>query len=158
MDHIVYSTTGAIHLVFSIAAMIFGAAVLALTKGTVLHKRLGYAYSVSMLGCIVTSFMIYRLFNGWGIFHYMAVVSTVSLIGGMIPAILRKPKDGWLPLHYNFMYWSVVGLYAAFISEVMTRAPWADMRYFGIAMFIFFGIATWYARKLNVSMMKDELS
>jgi len=144
---IIYSTTGLVHLIFSISAMITGALILFMVKGTEIHKKIGYAYTVSMLGCIITSFMIYRLFSGWGLFHYLSVVSAVSLIGGMIPAIIRKPKVSWIYLHFSFMYWSVVGLYAAFISEVFTRMPNANMTLFSVVLFVFFGLSTFYFRK-----------
>jgi len=59
-------------------AMIFGAMIIFSPKGTTKHKKIGYAYTVMMIGCIATAFMIYRLFDGWGMFHYMAIVSTVT--------------------------------------------------------------------------------
>lgn len=70
----------------------------------------------------ITSFMIYRLFGGFGIFHIAALVSIITLLGVMIPAFLRKP-DGWVILHFSFIYWSVLGLYVAFLSEIVTRVP-----------------------------------
>lgn len=127
MDSIVYSITGLIHLIFSIVALILGAMVIFSNKGTDRHKKIGYAYAISMVVCIATAFMIYRLFNGWGIFHYMAVISAMSLIFGLVPAILRRPVNSWMGLHFGFMYWSVVGLYAAFISETITRTRITDM-------------------------------
>ena len=142
MDSIVYSPVGLIHLIFSILAMIFGAWVIFNRKGSKRHKQVGYAYAISMIGVIVTAFMIYRLFKGWGIFHYMAVVSSVTLILGMLPAMLRKPKDNWAGLHIGFMYWSVVGLYAAFISEVLTRAPWSNMKLFLVILMSFFALCS----------------
>lgn len=148
---IVFSTTGLIHLIFSIIAMITGALILILKKGTATHKKIGYFYTLSMVGCLVTAFMIYRLFSGWGLFHYFAVVSTVSLIGGMVPALRRKPKKDWVVIHFSFMYWSVVGLYAAFISEVFTRAPNANMKMFSVVMFLFFGCCTFcFTKKKKV--------
>ena len=59
----------------------------------------------------------------------------------MIPAILRKPKT-WFNWHFNLMYWSVMGLYAAFVAEIFTRIP--NMRFFwmvGVATFIVMLIA-----------------
>ena len=75
-----------------------------------------------MLGVLVTAFMIYRLFRGFGIFHWMAIVSAITLLGGMIPILLKRPKS-YVSLHFNFMYWSVIGLYAAFVSETLVRIP-----------------------------------
>ena len=149
LSSIIHSNTGLIHLVFSIIAMITGGLVIGMKKGTTLHKRIGYIYSVSMIGLLMTAFMIYYLFDAFGIFHYMAVVSTITLIGGIVPAILKKPQERWLSLHYSFMFWSVAGLYAAFISEVLTRMPEQSWTLFMVAMFVFFGIVNifWFKYK-----------
>jgi uncharacterized membrane protein len=138
MRQIVFSEIGLIHLIASILALIFGTLVLVLTKGTKLHKQIGYAYAASMLGVIVTAFMIYRLFGRFGIFHITAIISTISLLGGMIPVVLRKPVNGWLSLHYSFMFWSVIGLYAAFAAETLVRIP--QTPFFGMVGFASFTV------------------
>lgn len=135
MQSLVGDTTGLIHLISSCFALIFGTMILILPKGTKRHKQVGYGYILSMTVLIVTAFMIYRLFNGWGIFHYLTVVSLVSLLGGMVPIWTKWPKNSWQDLHFSFMYWSVMGLYAAFASEIITRVP--DTPFFGML-----GIAT----------------
>ncbi|MBN2732018.1 MAG: hypothetical protein JXR26_06295 [Balneolaceae bacterium] len=122
MENIVHDWMGLIHLVASITALITGTMGLAMKKGTRMHIKIGYGYATSMVMVVVTAFMIYRLFGGWGIFHWAAVVSGITLAGGMVPAILRKPEN-WVVMHFSFMYWSVLGLYAAFLSEVLTRVP-----------------------------------
>lgn len=114
---------GLIHLVASVAALIAGTLVLLATKGTELHRKVGYAYAISMVVLIVTAFMIYRLFGRYGLFHIAAAVSAITLVGGMLPVILRRPRNNWLGYHFSFMYWSVMGLYAAFIAELITRIP-----------------------------------
>jgi hypothetical protein len=114
---------GIIHLVASIFALLFGTWVLVGEKGTRAHRKIGYLYAVSMLLLIATAFMIYRLFGRFGIFHVAAIVSMLTLLGGMIPVILRKPKKLWFGLHFSFMYWSVFGLYAAFVAEMAVRLP-----------------------------------
>ena len=113
-----FSTIGYIHLFFSVIAMITGLMVIFRTKGTQSHKRIGYVYVASMLALNVTSFFIVN-FNGFSIFHFFAIVSLVTIIGGMYPAIKRI--NNWINYHYYFMSWSVVGLYCAFWSEVGTR-------------------------------------
>lgn len=118
----VVSAIGWLHLIASILALIFGTWVLITSKGTRAHRRVGYLYTVSMILLIATAFLIYRLFGRFGLFHVAAVVSAVTLAGGMIPAVLRRPK-GWLGLHFSFMYWSVFGLYAAFVAELAVRLP-----------------------------------
>lgn len=141
MRQIVFSEIGLIHLIVSILALIFGTLVLILEKGTKRHKQIGYAYFVSMLGVIVTAFLIYRLFGRFGIFHITALISLATLLAGMIPAILRKPVNSWFRWHYGFMFWSVIGLYAAFMAESLVRIPQTPFfGMVGIATFLVIGI------------------
>ena len=133
---------GLIHLVVSIFALIFGTWVLVAQKGTETHRKVGYLYAISMVLLIATALMIYRLFGTFGLFHYAAVVSGITLAGGMIPVILRKPKDSWLAFHLSFMYWSVFGLYAAFVAEMATRLPVRTIFDSPKMFFITVGIAT----------------
>ncbi|MEM1406119.1 MAG: DUF2306 domain-containing protein [Bacteroidota bacterium] len=114
------SLTGQIHFLASCLALITGTYILLATKGSQLHKKIGYVYVASMAVLLITAFMIYRLFGGFGIFHIAAIVSTITLAAGMIPVIRRKNKN-WILLHFAWMYWSVMGLYAAFASELITR-------------------------------------
>lgn len=120
--YLVHDWIGLIHLAAAIIALITGTAVLAMQKGTKTHRRMGFVYSGAMVIVVATAFMIYRLFGGWGIFHWAALVSGLTLLGGMVPVMLRKPND-WITLHFSFMYWSVMGLYMAFVSEMLTRIP-----------------------------------
>lgn len=123
MEQLTGDSVGLIHLIASSLAMVTGSLVLTLKKGTKLHKKVGYVYVFSMVILLITAFMIFRLFNGWGVFHYTALLSTVTICLGMIPVLLRKPKGRWKYLHFTFMYWSVMGLYAAFAAEIFTRIP-----------------------------------
>lgn len=93
--------------------------------------------------------MIYRLFGGFGPFHIAAVVSGLTLAGGILPVMLRKP-DGLLAIHFSFMYWSVLGLYAAFVSEVLVRvpqSPFFGMVGFGTGTGMLIGGGWFYYRK-----------
>ena len=47
--------------------------------------------------------------------------SSISILGGIVPVILKHRVKGWLYWHYQFINWSVVGLYAAFWAETLTR-------------------------------------
>jgi len=115
------SYTGLVHLLASCVALVAGMWVLATAKGTVRHRRIGYVYVVAMVVLNVTAMMIYRLFGGFGIFHVLALVSGATLAAGMVPLLLRRPSGvAW---HLSMMYWSVVGVYAAFVAEVLVRLP-----------------------------------
>lgn len=113
--------TGIVHLIASVSALVLGTLVLVMTKGTARHKAVGYAFVISMVVLNATAFAIYRLFGQWGPFHYAAVLSMATLAMGFLPALARIA--GWKHWHVAGMYWSVIGLYAAFVSEVVTRIP-----------------------------------
>jgi uncharacterized membrane protein len=116
-----HSTTGLVHLIAALLAMLTGAIVLLNNKGGLFHKRMGYAYVASMLTLNVTAFMIYHLFGKFGPFHALSIVSLTCIIGGMVPVLFRRQVKSWMHWHYYFMNWSVVGLYAAFWAETFTR-------------------------------------
>lgn len=120
---ITHSWIGQVHLLASIISLILGTLILYLTKGTNLHKQIGYVYTIAMLIVNITAFGIYRLFGGFGPFHITAIISLVSIIGGMLPIYYKSKISGWYFYHMAFMYYSVIGLYAAFLSEIVTRIP-----------------------------------
>jgi hypothetical protein len=49
MEHLVGDAYGLIHLISSIVALVAGALVLIMKKGTIRHKQIGYVYVVSMV-------------------------------------------------------------------------------------------------------------
>jgi len=133
MNSLIHSTTGLIHLLSCLFALVAGTGILILTKGSVMHKRIGYVYCLSMVIVIGTAFGLYHLFGRFGPFHFAALISAATLAAGMIPVLFRTKS--WLSLHLSFMYYSVIGLYAAFASEIIVRIP-------GIAFGPAVGIAT----------------
>lgn len=113
MYNLINNQIGLTHFIASVLALVFGSAVLVMTKGSKIHIRTGYLYGVGMVVLLVTALMLYNLFGKWGIFHYFAVVSSCTLLLGMIPVFLRNQIKNWAYLHFSFMYWSVIGLYGA---------------------------------------------
>lgn len=122
MENIISGTTGLIHFIVAVIALITGVFVLVTTKGNKTHRQVGYVYSVSMLLLNITAFMIYKLYGKFGIFHWFAVISCLTLFAGLYPVLTKKGKN-YLLLHFNFMYWSVVGLYCALMAEIFSRLP-----------------------------------
>jgi len=135
LSFIIQDEIGMIHLISSLIATFFGTLVLVLKKGTQSHIRVGYVYCISMFLLLVSAFMIYRLFGSFGIFHIAALISSLTLLAGMLPIWFKYPRKKWLGYHLSFMYWSVIGLYAAFASETLTRIP--ETPFFGMV-----GVAT----------------
>ena len=121
-NNLIHGNIGLIHTVFASIALIAGTTVLIKQKGSKFHKQIGYIYAASMVVMLITAFMLYNLYGSFGIFHFFAVVSTFTLLAGMMPIIRGKPTN-YISLHWNFMYWSVFGLYAAFVAETLVRIP-----------------------------------
>ncbi len=115
--------TGAVHLLFAIAALASGLFIVLRRKGTRTHRRVGRVYALSMIGLNVTALMIYRLTGTFGPFHVAALVSLLTIVGGVLPALRRRPRGGWIERHAYWMSWSYVGLVAAAASEAATRLP-----------------------------------
>ncbi len=117
------SNTGLIHFIASMFALLLGTLVLFLPKGTLKHKFFGRLYALTMLVVLTTAFMTYRLFGTWGIFHWTAVISSLTLVCGIIPILIKRPTNNYISLHFSFMYWSIMGVYGAFVSETLVRMP-----------------------------------
>ena len=122
-ENFITSNTGLIHFISSLFALLFGTLILMLPKGTAKHKTIGRLYGMTMLVVLVTAFMIYSLFGKWGIFHWTAVISSLTLIAGLLPILTKYPTKYYVSLHFSFMYWSVMGVYGAFVSETLVRMP-----------------------------------
>lgn len=112
---------GTLHLLTAFAAIGCGAVVLRLPKGTRWHRTWGHAYVWSMVGIVVTSFMLYNLTGGITPFHGAAVVAAITVAVGLYTVLARRPKKHWIEAHANWMAWSYVGLMAAFTAESLTR-------------------------------------
>jgi len=138
------SETGLVHFIASMLALVLGTLVLFNNKGTPKHKLLGKLYAVVMFVVLITAFMTYRLFGKWGIFHWSALVSSITLTCGLIPMIAKHRIKNHISLHFSFMYWSVMGVYGAFIAETLVRMPKVAVES-GIPTSVFYnmtGIAT----------------
>jgi len=117
-----HDLTGWIHTITALMALITGSLILAQTKGTSLHKITGRIYGISMLSVCATAFMIYRVHETFGVLHLFSLVSTVTLLLGMLPLYMKGYKNPIIT-HLSWMYWSVIGLYCAFGAEIFTRVP-----------------------------------
>lgn len=122
-ENFITSHTGLLHFIASLFTLIFGTLILVLPKGTVKHKVIGRLYVITMLILLITAFMIYRLFGKWGVFHWTAVISSLTLVAGFLPVLFKRPVNNYISLHFSFMFWSVIGVFGAFVSEILVRIP-----------------------------------
>ncbi|WP_040479509.1 DUF2306 domain-containing protein [Mariniradius saccharolyticus] len=123
MYNFVNSSLGWFHLASSVVAMITGAYVLFTAKGTKTHKNIGYGYVLSMVLVCGSALGIYNLTGRFGMFHILAFVGFATLVAGMLPLLIKGIRKDFRVLHLWFMYYSVLGLYAAFASELSVRVP-----------------------------------
>jgi uncharacterized membrane protein len=117
---------GRFHFAVAIVALLSGAVVLVRRKGTRSHRRAGWLYVVSMLALNTSALMLYQLTGSFTPFHAAALLSLVSVIGGVMAARRRRSFSGWAPAHYFWMSFSYVGLVAAAASETITRVDGID--------------------------------
>tara|TARA_B110001469_G_scaffold126148_1_gene143053 strand:- start:3917 stop:4387 length:471 start_codon:yes stop_codon:yes gene_type:complete len=117
-NNIIHSNTGLFHTIVALLAMVFGTLVILNNKGTKTHKKMGYVYVLCMLFLNISSFFIVN-FGGFSLFHGLAVFSLFTVLGAIIPTLLRVKH--WMYFHFYLMNWSVVGLYCAFWAELGTR-------------------------------------
>jgi uncharacterized membrane protein len=115
------STTGTFHLIFCGGAIVLGAVVLALPKGTRWHRAWGHGYFWCMVGVVGTSFAMYGLTGRVTPFHLAALIAGVTVVNGMLTVLRRQPKGYWIGAHATWMAWSYVGLLAALVAESLTR-------------------------------------
>lgn len=119
--HFLAHPLGFVHLLAAIVALVSGLLVLLRPKGTARHRWLGRGYFVAMITMNGTALLIYELFGRFGPFHWLAVISLVSVLGGFVAARRRAP--GWRHRHAYFMVGSYVGVVAGAVAEVASRVP-----------------------------------
>jgi len=145
-----YSGVSLFHVGGAVLAIAAGMAVLAMPKGTRRHRFTGRAYVAAMITLNVSSLFIFSLTGRFSLFHAFALFSLATVIAGFLAVYRRRPREGWLDMHLQFMTWSYIGLVAAAASEAAVRLPdspfwWAVAL---ASLFVFAVGGLWLARKL----------
>jgi uncharacterized membrane protein len=112
---------GIVHLIFSLLAILFGAVVVMLPKGTRWHRTWGHGYVWTMVGVVATALAMYNLTGRVTPFHFAAAAAGGTLLAGMWTVLRRRPRKAWILVHATWMSWSYVGLLAALVAESLTR-------------------------------------
>jgi uncharacterized membrane protein len=100
------------HVGAAVSALLAGAAVLLLPKGTRTHRVIGTAYVAAIVLVNVAALSLHRE-NTFGVFHALAVASLVTIAVGVSPLLLGKRSPMVLATHAYCMTWSYAGLVAA---------------------------------------------
>ena len=112
---------GTVHFIASLVALLAGAVVLLLPKGTRWHRTWGHAYVWGMVAVVATSFGLWNTTGRFTPFHFFAIVAGLTLGAAMYTVLARRPKGRWLEAHATWMAWSYVGLCAAAMAETLSR-------------------------------------
>jgi uncharacterized membrane protein len=100
------------HVVAASSALVVGAAVLLLPKGTHSHRVIGTVYVLALVLVNVAALSLHRE-NTFGVFHALAVASLVTVAVGLSPLLLGKRSPPAIATHAYCMTWSYAGLVAA---------------------------------------------
>jgi uncharacterized membrane protein len=92
--------------------LLVGAAVLLTPKGSHTHRVIGSIYALVLVVVNAAALLLHRE-NAFGVFHWLAVASLVSLAGGLLSLLLGKRSPPVIATHAYFMTWSYAGLLAA---------------------------------------------
>ncbi len=116
------SNIGLIHTLFAFAAILLGGWVVLSKKGTNKHRILGYTFFAAIVLMNLTALFTQSLYQ-FGPFHWMAIVSLLTVSAGISAPLFLRHKPNWMSLHYELMLWSYVGLIAAMFAEISVRVP-----------------------------------
>jgi len=114
------SSLGAAHVAAALAALVLGALVLLMRKGTPLHRVIGMAYTVAMVVLCIAALLIYRSNGHFGPFHALALLSLATLARGIAAIMARPPR---LSRHYKSMTFSYLGLLSAGVTQLLLYLP-----------------------------------
>ena len=106
------------HIVAAMSALLAGAAVLLLPKGTHTHRALGTVYVLALVLVNVAALSLHRE-NAFGVFHALAVVSLVTIAVGLSPLLLGKRSPIVIATHAYCLTWSYAGLVAAGCGQLV---------------------------------------
>ena len=120
-----------VHFITACLAIMLGAAIFLIRKGTKLHRSLGAAYIAMMFVTVVSVIPVEATvmpFFGtrFGFYHVFVVIGFISLAFG-IRAVLkwRSTRDPeWLRAHQIHLAYSYAGLLMAGFSQMATNPRW----------------------------------
>ena len=117
------SAIGAAHVAMGSVALVSGAVVLMLPKGTAQHGRVGRVYAATILAINATALSMYDLTGRPNVFHVIALVNLATLVMGLLALRRwrRTREPGDLVTHQRRMAMNYVGLWMAFVTELLVN-------------------------------------
>lgn len=107
----------AAHVAAALSALLVGAAVFAVPKGTTRHRILGAGYATLLLAVNVAALSLYPE-DSFSVFHVLALISLATLAVGLVPFLLGHRSPRVIVIHAYCMTWSYAGLLAAGFGQL----------------------------------------
>ena len=115
------------HLVAAVSALLLGAVVLALPKGTPAHRKIASGYVVALVLVDVAALSLHRE-DAFGVFHALAVVSLGTIGVGLAPLLVGRRSAMAVTTHAYCMTWSYAGLVAAGCGQLAVTVGGQEIR------------------------------
>ena len=106
------------HILAAVSALILGAAVLLMPKGTHAHRVIGAVYVVALVVVDMAALSLHRE-DAFGMFHWLAIASLVTVGVGLSSMILGRRSPPVIATHAYCMAWSYAGLVAAGCGQLV---------------------------------------
>ena len=113
------------HILAAVSALLVGAAVLLLPKGTHPHRMIGTVYVLSLVLVNAAALSLHRE-DDFGVFHALAVASLATIAVGLSPLLLGKRSLPAIATHAYCMAWSYAGLVAAGCGQLAVAVGQGD--------------------------------
>jgi uncharacterized membrane protein len=113
------------HILAAVSALLLGAAVLLVPKGTHTHRVIGAVYAVALVLVNVAALSLHRE-SAFGVFHALAVASLVTIGVGLSPLLLGRRSPPVIATHAYCMTWSHAGLVAAGRGQLVVAVGQGD--------------------------------
>ncbi len=113
------------HILAAVSALLLGAAVLLVPKGTRTHRVIGAVYVVALVLVNVAALSLHRE-SAFGVFHWLAVASLVTIGVGLSPLLLGRRSPPVIATHAYCMTWSYAGLVAAGCGQLVVAVGQGD--------------------------------
>ena len=113
------------HVLAAVSALLVGAAVLLVPKGTHIHRAIGTVYVLALVLVNVAALSLHRE-STFGVFHALAVASLVTIAVGLSALLLGKRSPPVIATHAYCMTWSYAGLVAAGCGQLVVAVGQGD--------------------------------
>ena len=114
------SPLGWLHSLACVIALASGLFNIVTPKGTALHRRVGAAFTITLVVVCVSSLGIYKQHRFW-FPHWDALATLVLLAVAWSAARYKWPRRGWIYLHLTTMLLSYYMLIGGGVNELFLR-------------------------------------